>query len=332
MGKLKFISLLRVFAIMVVVFFHCYQMLYSGHIAEVKELYYGYYYRIAQCGLINIAMPLFFAISGYLFIYIYNRGGYNDFLLFVKNKSLRLLLPYVVFSIIMIITTGYTFGLSMLTGFCHLWFLPRLFECFLLTWVLRKYLKNKAIQVLILLLSFLAIDVILPLPAVLLGVNYILRWWCWLLLGCFIFDWQSIIFKLLSRFHLWVICFLPYLLLYVFDPTPYGERTIPLTISVIFAILGMMYLASKICEKQMIGEKSWQYIDTMSKLSYGLFIFHFWFGPYFLSTAVQRILPLKDWAADHIFLFPLLFTLVTIASSFIVTYMLQRNKIGKYLV
>lgn len=38
MGKLRYITLLRVFSILVVVFFHCYQMLFSGHIAEVKGI------------------------------------------------------------------------------------------------------------------------------------------------------------------------------------------------------------------------------------------------------------------------------------------------------
>lgn len=332
MGKLRYITLLRVFSILVVVFFHCYQMLYSGHIAEVKELYYDYYYKIIQCGLINIAMPLFFTISGYLFLYISNKGGYKDFISFIKNKSLRLLLPYFVFSILMILTTGYSFGLEILSGFCHLWFLPRLFECFILTWIIRRYIKNKIVNAVILLLSFLFRDIILPIPSEFLGIDHILRWWCWFLLGCSILDWQYEIFKVLSKFHLWVICFIPYIVLFIVNPVSYGEESKVIIPCIAVAILGMMHLAYKLCEREVFSETAWKYIDLIGKWSYGLFIFHFWFGPYLLSSIVQKLIPLNELAADYIILFPLGFTLITITISIIATYILQRNRIGRYLV
>lgn len=115
-NSLFYISFLRVFAVLVVVFFHCYQMLYSGHIGPVKDLYHETYYTIVQCGLIQIAMPLFTVISGYLFGYLYEKGKYHGFIELLKKKALRLLLPYFVFSLAMIATTGYKLGWSILMG------------------------------------------------------------------------------------------------------------------------------------------------------------------------------------------------------------------------
>jgi len=93
----------------------------------------------------SIQMPLFFSLSGYLFVYTHKkkRGLWN----LLKNKALRLIVPYfsigLVFMLPIRLTIGYpgyqgasagqllcNFLLSSDVG--HLWFLPTLFVIFLL--------------------------------------------------------------------------------------------------------------------------------------------------------------------------------------------------------
>lgn len=80
-------------------------------------------YKLIANALIPAAnMPLFTAISGFVFAYLYNElGKYREFLPFVKNKARRLLLPYVVFGVLNVLTVYDSLGLSSLyTGAPHL--------------------------------------------------------------------------------------------------------------------------------------------------------------------------------------------------------------------
>ena len=95
--KLIDIAILRTFAIVCVVFFHVYGMMYANHFPASKDIYASMYFRVVQCGLINIAMPLFLFISGYLFVYLLQKGKYSTFGDLLKNKVQRVLLPYFIF-------------------------------------------------------------------------------------------------------------------------------------------------------------------------------------------------------------------------------------------
>lgn len=82
------ISILRVVSIIIVVFFHVYGMMYAEHFPETKQLYYDTYYIVNQCIFINIGMPMFVFISGFLFQSQLNSGKYSSICqLLKKNQS-----------------------------------------------------------------------------------------------------------------------------------------------------------------------------------------------------------------------------------------------------
>lgn len=91
-------------------------------------------------------MPLFFSLSGYLFVFTHGRK--RGFVHLLKNKALRLLVPYIGIGLCFLLPVriaigfpGYqgmgigAFFLKMLTAndVGHLWFLPALFFAFLLS-------------------------------------------------------------------------------------------------------------------------------------------------------------------------------------------------------
>ena len=130
--RLLDISLLRVISIVAVVAFHVYGMMYADHFPKSKDLYHQIYWTWNQCGLINIAMPMFVFVSGYLFAFLMRKGKYPTFGALLKNKIKRLLLPYFVFGLIMMATTGNFRPLDLFSGcYWHLWFLPMIFWCFI---------------------------------------------------------------------------------------------------------------------------------------------------------------------------------------------------------
>lgn len=100
-------------------------------------------------------MPLFFSLSGYLFVFTH--GKKQGFLRFLKNKALRLLIPYlgigVCFLLPIRMAIGFpsyqgieigAFGLKLLTAsdVGHLWFLPALFCVFLLSELILTILEK----------------------------------------------------------------------------------------------------------------------------------------------------------------------------------------------
>lgn len=64
--KLQSIAIIRAFSITLVVAFHAYGMMYANHFPKLKEIYHSTYFTINQFYFINIAMPMFVFVSGYL--------------------------------------------------------------------------------------------------------------------------------------------------------------------------------------------------------------------------------------------------------------------------
>lgn len=111
------IVFLRAISIVFVVAFHAYGMMYAAaHFPALKDTYYQMYFTLNQCVFINIAMPMFVFVSGYLFAFLRQRGKYPNFVDLVKNKAKRVLLPYFVFGLIMMATTNNFHPLVLLYG------------------------------------------------------------------------------------------------------------------------------------------------------------------------------------------------------------------------
>ena len=140
-GKLYNIVMLRSFAIVAVVMYHCFcPWLYAWNWVEVDcRPLYSFIFE----GVLVGRMPLFICVSGYLFSYLFNeRGKYKTFTGFITNKTKRLLLPCFLFTIISCLTFGKNVFRDFFYGGEHLWFLKMLFLCFIVCWLLGRYVKN----------------------------------------------------------------------------------------------------------------------------------------------------------------------------------------------
>lgn len=95
----------------------------------------------------------FVLASGYLFSYIrFERGGYQEYLPFVKNKAKRLLVPFLFVLIIWVLPITQLFfkyslndivvRFFLATAPGQLWFLWMLFDIFILFWPLSTYVKE----------------------------------------------------------------------------------------------------------------------------------------------------------------------------------------------
>lgn len=141
-------DLLKVFAILLVVIGHI-TILYEG--ASLGYLPANSVMKIITSGIYLFHMPLFVAISGAIFCLGCNNGKYRSFRPFLKNKVLRLIVPFVMTGVFFLAPTLVMLRLtelpliecirSILIGGGlekHLWYLPALFWIFMIVWGLWK--------------------------------------------------------------------------------------------------------------------------------------------------------------------------------------------------
>lgn len=121
----------RVVAMMMVVFFHC--LGFYTHGWPFEELYVPAWQFVGS--LLNyIDMPAFVFISGFLYAYLkLERGKYNDDKVFLKGKTKRLLLPYIVWTAVNVALIPSSFNMQAICkGYSHLWFLMMLMMVFVI--------------------------------------------------------------------------------------------------------------------------------------------------------------------------------------------------------
>lgn len=159
----EFYDVLRVIATILVVIGHAGYVTWTGDSGEISlatdnashAFEFLRYNIIGKAGewIYGFHMPLFFMLSGALYTYSRKTNSFNEL---VKNKTLRLIVPYYTVGIV------YMFPLKRLAGFytkenyvealqgfllgsnsAHLWFLLVLFWCFILFYPIEKYVLQK---------------------------------------------------------------------------------------------------------------------------------------------------------------------------------------------
>lgn len=146
--KTKFydISILRVIAMLLVVYYHCictYGMWGAAFDSGDRFLIYDKLLPL----LSQTHLPIFFIIAGYLFGYKRLRGGYGDTRQFLKDKATRVLVPYVTVGIFIVAIKECRGGTLLVGTISHLWFLITIFECYaigkLIDFVMYENARNR---------------------------------------------------------------------------------------------------------------------------------------------------------------------------------------------
>lgn len=130
------ISVMRVLAMTMIVAFHslCF---YNGRWTKVDALFIPVWYKVS-CFLDVIDLNMFVFISGYLYGYLYiYRNKYRHPSEVIRIKAVRLLIPYLFWGIPMAIIWPWNTWSKLLYGIGHLWFLLMLFGVFTLTVILQ---------------------------------------------------------------------------------------------------------------------------------------------------------------------------------------------------
>lgn len=89
-------------------------------------------------------MPMFVFLSGFLYCLLWRKGRYEERWRFLWEKVQRLLIPYVLWGILIILLFPQSYNFQRLLGgeLSHLWFLTMLFGIFLLVTLLRRFMQK----------------------------------------------------------------------------------------------------------------------------------------------------------------------------------------------
>ena len=130
------ISIMRVLAMTMIVAFHS-MCFYNGRWAKVDAITIPFWLKLSTF-LDVIDLNMFVFISGYLYGYLYiYRNKYRHPSEVIWIKTIRLLVPYCFWGVIMVVSFPWNNWSKLLYGVGHLWFLLMLFGVFTLTVILQ---------------------------------------------------------------------------------------------------------------------------------------------------------------------------------------------------
>lgn len=339
MKKLYDVVVLRSFAIVMVVAYHAYGLVYWGLFPEMTERFKDLYYDVNEY-VVNFRMPLFVFISGYLFSFLEReKGKYPTFMALLKNKFKRLIVPYLIFATIYLLTIGGGFDWrTLMSGDCaHLWFITMLFWCFIFTRLLSMipWSRSRYFSMALLALSFMVTFVEAP-NFDFLGIKNLPEWFFWFYLGYTVSPYRNQLLSYLSRKKVWLFAFaLVYILelLYTIKFVESAEQRSGFMRLAHLSIVVLIWYVTNWA----INSSSRKWYDNvvfkeLNRASYGIYVLHFWLQQYLISSPVKRLLHMEAFAEAHAIMFPFLFFVVSLVMSYVGAKILLKTRIGRFLI
>lgn len=304
---LKDIVMLQSFAIFLVVLGHSFpEKNMPQQIMWIRQFIYSFH------------MPMFMAISGYLFIY--SDGIKGSYLKFIKMKTIRLLIPYATLSSLAFVPKAMLSKLARrpvelsFSAFVHnliypwdnailfFWFLPTLFLIFVMSYLFIKSLSNR-ISIIILTIILLVLNLFHPLDRIqvlnLSGVGfYLVYFW----IGCIMAHYKKFTDMFFSNKFTFIVCSLG---LIGCNITSLDAGSFKFFVSIIGIV--MSFSLAKILEKY-----DCKLFNIINGFSYQIYLLS-WFFQTFFVTILYNIMHLNYFVSLLFMLFGGLFLPVILA-------------------
>lgn len=280
-------------------------------------------------------MPMFIAISGFLFGGQLIRRQPITFAKMLKSKFMRLMVPFFVFTVLFMFTqNAVSIKPFYQWTYSHLWFLPMLFWCFVATYFLRPLIMNDSLIVSITTIVFLfAIAFLGKFIPMIFGLHNLNTSIGWFALGMWFYKHERELIMPTASSSFKVTTIVGGLIIYFVGmtlfPMEYGMRTFPGFVFTVCAMYSLWLLFS------WIPWRNFAFIDfllSLSACSFGIYIFHNWLEAHMVSRTAQAVLGLEQMASDHIYIFPFVFSTIAFLLSWGITWILLKFKIGQRLI
>ena len=322
-NKVRFndISILRVSAMLMVVFYHC---LCPYSIWDGSDFYIGFHvpiWDVVDGMLAQIHLPIFFLISGYLYGYKRNLGGYSDNVKFVKDKTQRVLVPYVIVGLFLCLLQDRDIS-QMLNGISHLWFLMTIFECYVLGKLVDTVLKMQERKVQLVMGGLVLFIVLIPyrIPVMqFLCLSNIIKYFPFYMLGMLA---NKMNFGMYAKFKTRILTLIIILLQLFALQQIYIKKT-PITLLIGVSIVSFIFIYARSLNIPKLP--SW--VTSLDKCSMGIYIVH-----HIVIQEMNSIAFFHVYAGEHYYSYPMLqFVAVTIVCWSMVA-VCKKNKYSKYIL
>lgn len=163
-SRIENCSFIKVILMILVVLYHS-SVFWTGTWLNVISVYEkSIFLDIFSRWLNSFHVYGFTLVSGYIFNYLIDEGKYRNFKKFILKKLNRLILPYLFVTIIWVAPissivlsldkTELFYKYVLCINPSQLWFLWMLFNVFIISWCLKKYIRNDMQALIICLLSY----------------------------------------------------------------------------------------------------------------------------------------------------------------------------------
>lgn len=315
------ISVMRVMAMLMVVFFHC---LCPYSIWDGTDFFIGFHvvaWDVVDGMLAQIHLPIFFLISGFLFGVKRNVGGYNDVSKFIQNKAVRVLVPYVIVGIFLCILQHRDF-MQLLDGISHLWFLMVIFECYVLGKMIEVILwisiAKKKVLIAVAIVFFVFISHFFHSIHV-FNISSLMVYFPYYVIGMLICKANFSHVKHLQKYQLVLILVL--LILFALEQYFFCKRLLTAVLGMCIVFLTFSYFRT-LEIKSLPG-----WMKSLDKCSMGIYIVH-----HILIQEMNGTVYFHDMAVTCYYIYPLVqFFVITLVSWGFVA-LCRKNKYSKYIL
>jgi len=342
---MKFLDLaiLRVLGTLLVVFSHAFYMFTYGDYSLVESVSVDYIRCFIKEIIVRFNMPLFVAISGFIFAYQLKYKEDVKSKTFIAKKFKRLIIPYVVFAPITLLSIGSFFDFKLIDivkPIGHLWFILMLFSIFLIVYPGRKIYNSY----LLLALSFFALFVVSIIPVEPFGlnemgggnylaVNDLKKYFMYFFVGAGLFNFQIVRFKIknlliLSLILLSLIILLHFQAQSFFAAGRFTLYTICTSVQGITYVILLFLLSNVIVRNKGVQSVSASKVFMeFDKYSFGIYLFHV-----VILNSVWLWKPFHKLALSYPFLIGLCLFVGALILSFYLTKLTYHYKIGRKFI
>lgn len=275
-------------------------------------------------------MPLFTFISGFLFSFLIAKGKYGEFKLFLWNKTQRLIIPFFILGTLVTITSydRYISDIPWGEG-SHLWFCAMLFWCFMIMWPVVKLTPeryNKETLYLVLSLCIIlqlyygsnwTMEFRLP-----LGLHNSLYFLGYFVAGYLFYTMPKLIAWLRKNIIFLAIIYIACCLVILL-----GLPVIGKVCTLIHNYLYSFLLVALFSNCLLSNSKGSEFVKNVCKYSFGIYVFHEW-----ISWNFCHIPLVKGLINEHFIIFSVINFVCVFMLSYLITFLMMKTKIGKYLL
>ena len=248
-------------------------------------------------------------------------GGYADSGKFLKDKALRVLLPYFIIGLSLVFLQHREIR-QMLYGISHLWFLISIFECYLLGKVVERVLwlddKQRKLMISLSVLFLVLLSYRIPLPSI-LCMNRFVVYFPYYLIGMLV---DGIDFSVFSKYRNVILAGICVLLLgFAFQQIYFGRYIATVTIGVTIVLLMFTYFRTL----RILKLPSW--IISLDNCSMGVYIIH-----HILIQEINTIPLFHGLAVEHYYVYPIAQFFLVLLLSWQFVALCKMNKYAKYIL